>query len=237
MEILSLKAFVLRRIRYGESSLITSLFSEERGKLSVIAKGARSAKSKSGMASILEPLNLIEAEVYFKPSREIQIISKADIIADFSLIKSNLDRMEAIAKVFRTLDALTHADEPNQKIWLLLEKTLREISSAPMENLSAVVLAFKARILSALGYEPILSRCSICDCGIEGRTYFAVESGGLICADCGPRGIPLEMGDVETLRILFETEDLFPGKLADEAKIAKIIRRHGEYHTDKKLDL
>ncbi|HDR91173.1 MAG TPA: DNA repair protein RecO, partial [candidate division Zixibacteria bacterium] len=66
MEILSLKAFVLRRIRYGESSLITSLFSEERGKLSVIAKGARPAKSKCGMAAVLEPLNLIEAEVYFK---------------------------------------------------------------------------------------------------------------------------------------------------------------------------
>lgn len=236
MEILSLKAFVLRRIRYGESSLITSLFSEERGKLSVIAKGARSAKAKSGMASILEPLNLIEAEVYFKPSREIQIVSKADIIADFSVIKSNLDRMEATAKVFRTLDALTHAGEPNGKIWQILESTLREISSAPVENLTSAVLAFKARILSALGYEPILSRCSICDCSIDGRSYFAVELGGIICADCGPRGIPLEKGDVETLRVLFEGGVRFPGKLADEAKIAKIIRRHGEYHADKKLD-
>jgi DNA repair protein RecO (recombination protein O) len=234
MDIISLEAFVLRRIRYGESSLIVSLFSDERGKLSVIAKGARSNKSKSGMASVLEPLNMIEAEVYIKPSREVQIIGKADIIADFSGIKSNLDRMETAAKILRTLDSLTHTDEPNYALWKAFENTLRQLDSSPSENLPSISLAFKARILSALGYEPILEICSRCDCEISGKAFFDAESGGIICEKCGPRGIMLTPADIETLRSLFYGDNTaVPHEIS--GKMEKIIDRHCEFHTDTKI--
>lgn len=233
MDILSLKAFVLRRIRYGESSLIVSLFSDERGKLSVIAKGARSNKSKSGMASVLEPLNLIEAEVYFKATREIQLIGKADIIADFSGIKSDLDRMETAAKILRTLDSLIHSDEPNHAVWKAFEDTLRRIDISTAENLQSISLAFKARILSALGYEPILDICSLCDCEISEKAFFDTESGGIICEKCGPRGIMLTSADIETLRSLFYGDNTaVPHEIA--GKMEKIISRHCEFHTDTK---
>ncbi len=235
MEIASLKAFVLRRIKYGESSLIVSLFSEERGKLSVIAKGARTARSKTGMASILEPLNLIEAEVYFKPSREIQLISKADIISDFSALKSDLDRMETSAEIMRTLGSLVHENEPNPDIWKLINRTMRLMESTPIDALKSQELAFKARLLSALGYEPVLEKCAFCGNLLDNGGYFAVESGGIICRECGPRGIPLDPDEIRYLRELFDVEAEITAPKEFTSKLAKVIYRHGEYHTEKKF--
>lgn len=235
MEIASLKAFVLRRIKYGESSLIVSLFSEERGKLSAIAKGARSARSKTGMASILEPLNLIEAEIYFKPSREVQLISKADIISDFSVLKSNLDRMATSAEIMRTLGSHVHENEPNPNIWKLINRTMRQMQSVPIDSLKSHELAFKARLLSALGYEPVLEKCAFCGNLLDNGGFYAVESGGIICKECGPRGIPLDPNEIRYLRELFDNETEI--SLSEEIvpKLAKVISRHGEYHTEKKF--
>lgn len=236
MEILSLKAFVLRRIRYGETSLIVSLFSEERGKLSVIAKGARSTRSKKGMASILEPLNLIEADVYFKPSREIQIISKGDIIHDFSRLKSDLDRIETAARISRLIGLLVQEDEANPAVWAIMNYTMKRLETVPIEKLISVELAFKARFLAALGYDPILDRCAFCGRSIANGGYFAPESGGIICRDCGPRGTPLNTDEIALLNKLFDmnVEVVVPKEY--ENKLAKVISRHGEYHTEKRFD-
>ena len=52
--IVSTDAIVLRSMKYGETSKIVTLYSKKFGKIKVIAKGARSAKSKFGAS--LEPM-------------------------------------------------------------------------------------------------------------------------------------------------------------------------------------
>ena len=62
-------AIVLRSIDYGETSRIVTLFTRERGKIGVMAKGARANRSRFG--STLEPLSHINVVLYYKPGRDL----------------------------------------------------------------------------------------------------------------------------------------------------------------------
>jgi len=238
MEIVSLTAFVLRRIKYSETSLIATLFSEGSGKISIIAKGARSPRSKSGTSAVLEPFNLIEATVYIKDARDVQILSKAGTVRDFVGIKSDLDRMEAASEVIRAIDSNTHANEPNAELWKLLGKTLDRLEQCSIEELQSAVLVFKARMLTVLGYAPIVDRCAICNGRLGEKAYFSTQMGGTICPDCGRTGAMLRHEEIDSLQRLFASDDESPEPIIPKGiikSVTNIIRRHGEYYTDRKM--
>lgn len=69
-------AIVLRRLRYSDTSIIATLLTEQRGVESILAKGARSPKSR--MAAVLEPLEQIDVQYYVKPGRELQLLRAAE---------------------------------------------------------------------------------------------------------------------------------------------------------------
>ncbi len=84
-EIIKTEAVVLSKLNYGDSSLIVTLFTKEYGKLSAIIKGARNPKSKMGL--VIDPLNHLQIILYKKDTRELQIISSAEILTYFPKIK------------------------------------------------------------------------------------------------------------------------------------------------------
>ena len=80
-EIIKTEAIVLSKLDYRDTSKIANLFTEDFGKISVIIKGARSPKSKTG--KIVDPLNHIRIVYYNKESRDLQLISDAESINYF----------------------------------------------------------------------------------------------------------------------------------------------------------
>jgi DNA repair protein RecO (recombination protein O) len=65
------KAIVLHTVKYSETSVITTLYTEKFGKQAYIINGIRSPKSKS-KTGLLQPLTLLDIEAYHHPGREIQ---------------------------------------------------------------------------------------------------------------------------------------------------------------------
>lgn len=65
------KAIVLHQVKYSETSLIITLYTEAFGRQSYIVNGIRNPKSKQ-KAGILQPLFLLEIEAFQKSGREIQ---------------------------------------------------------------------------------------------------------------------------------------------------------------------
>jgi DNA repair protein RecO (recombination protein O) len=64
------RAIVLHHIKYGESSLIVTLYTEKHGRLSCMVNGVRSKKSRFPI-TYFQPLTLLETELYYKASREL----------------------------------------------------------------------------------------------------------------------------------------------------------------------
>ena len=60
MPVLKTSAILLRRVDYGDADLILTMFSEDRGKVSVIAKHAK--KSRRRFAGILELFSVLDIQ-------------------------------------------------------------------------------------------------------------------------------------------------------------------------------
>ncbi|MCX8011095.1 MAG: DNA repair protein RecO, partial [Ignavibacteria bacterium] len=91
-EILKDRGLVLTKKNFRETSRIVSIFSENHGKLNLIAKGVRSTKSR--LSALIEPLTLIEFVYYRKSNRNLQYISSADFLDDFTHIKSDFEKLQ-----------------------------------------------------------------------------------------------------------------------------------------------
>lgn len=126
-EILKTEAVVLKKLDYGDSSKIITLFSEKFGKVQGIIKGARSPKSRIG--AIADTLNLVNVIFYNKHGREIQLISQIDLVSNFTNLKNNLDGLKygtAIAELFVLL--IADSDE-HPRLYSGLKKILEVLNS------------------------------------------------------------------------------------------------------------
>lgn len=79
------RGIFLHAVKYSESSLIASIYTEAFGRKSFIVNGVRSKNAKI-KASIFQPLYLLEIDASFKPGTEIYRIGNARISEPFSTV-------------------------------------------------------------------------------------------------------------------------------------------------------
>lgn len=187
MAIVQTDALVLRSHRLGETSLIVTLFTRDFGLLRCVAKGARGPKSRFGAA--LEPGVSIAAVVYRKLARDLQLLSKADIIAYWPALWENPDRFARAGAVLEFLERAAYGESGDPELIDLAKGTLEAMSTAPEPALEALLRAFEIQACRRLGYAPELSACLECRSPLEQGGLFHPQKGGLLCGSpCGSEG-------------------------------------------------
>ena len=114
-EIVKTEAVVLSKMDYRDTSSILSVYTKDYGKISVILKGVRNPKSKKGF--VAEPLNHLHIIIYRKDSRELQLLSSADLISHFPRIKEDLDRLKYSLAILELVKNLTPDNEVNTRLF------------------------------------------------------------------------------------------------------------------------
>ena len=181
-EILKTEAVVLSKLNYGDTSLVVSLFTKKLGRISAILKGARSPKSRIGMK--VDPLNYIEVVFYNKSTRDLQIISSADIVEYYPGIKEELDKLKYAHSVIELVKKLTPEHEQNARLFNGIVKILSLLESSE-EPPNLVFARFFLFFLAEMGYEVQLDKCISCgktDLGGQQLSYNF--SSGLLCEKC-----------------------------------------------------
>ncbi|PIW69463.1 MAG: DNA repair protein RecO [Ignavibacteriales bacterium CG12_big_fil_rev_8_21_14_0_65_30_8] len=181
-KIIKTKAVVLKKQNYGDSSLILSLYTEEEGRLSAILKGAR--KSKTNTGAILDPLNLVEIVIYIKKSREVQLISSADLISNYSLIKDDIYKLKYAYSSIEIIQYLTSEEEKDEKLFKGLVRILDLFNKS--EEISSVIFCrFFLFIIKEMGYQFSFKKCAICNSeDIENEELAFNFELGLLCGNC-----------------------------------------------------
>jgi DNA repair protein RecO (recombination protein O) len=149
-KIIKTEAVVLSKLNYGDSSSIVSLFTKDYGKLSVMLKGGRNPKSK--LSLIVDPINYLEVIFYNNPSRDLQILSSADIKAHFHKIKEDLDKLKYAHSVIELVKNLSVEHETNKKLFSGIIRIL-ELIEEDKENPAVSFGRFFLFFLKELGYE------------------------------------------------------------------------------------
>ncbi len=200
-EIIKTEAVVLSKINYGDTSSIVSLFTESEGKISAILKGGRGPKSKIG--KIVDPLNHIQIIVYKKSTRDVQILSNADLISYFPNIKDNLDSTKYVFSILELINYLTVEGEHNKKLFKGLIKILNLIDQQS-EHPSILFGRFFIFFLSELGYELAIDQCGICGKKISSNSVVGFNTDtGFVCSDCYKSHSEMEGISAELFNYLF----------------------------------
>ena len=187
MAIVQTDALVLRSHRLGETSLIVTLFTRDHGLLRCVAKGARGPKSRFGAS--LEPGVTITAVVYRKLTRDLQLLSKADITAYWPALWEDPDRFARAGAVLEFLERAAYGEAGDPDLIDLATETLAAMSEAPPVALEAMLRAFEIQACRRLGYAPELTACLECRAPLGQGGLFHPQKGGLLCgAPCGGDG-------------------------------------------------
>jgi DNA repair protein RecO (recombination protein O) len=163
--IIRTEAIVLRALDYGETSEIVTLFSRELGRIAVMARGSRSAKSRFGGA--LQPMAHIQAILYHKPTRDIQSLTETSILHPRSHISESLGALTAGLRIVELIGALMQPEERHEEVFDLASEMLQRLHEVPGRALS-VQLFFELRLAVMMGFEPDVRKESVMALGEDG---------------------------------------------------------------------
>lgn len=182
-EILKTEAVVLSKMDYRDTSNILSLYTKDFGKLSAILKGGRNPKSKKGYTA--DPPNHIQIVLYKNDTRELQLISSADLISHFSNIKENLEKLKYTFAILELVKKLIPEDEENQKLFNGLVRILTLLDSSD-ERSKVIFGRFFLFFLKEIGYEMQLQKCTSCGKSkLEEEDLSYNFDLGILCSTCG----------------------------------------------------
>lgn len=181
-EIIKNEAIVLKKTKFSDSSLIVQLYTKDKGKISALLKGARSAKSKIG--SKIDLINHVEIIFYNKEEKDLQLVTQVNLIDHFPNIKEDLEKIKFASSVCELLIRLIPDYEANDKIFRGTVRILRLIDESKNDE----VLLFAQYLLfftKEIGYEISFNNCSSCGrdlSKVDGNSFS--YSNGIVCNDC-----------------------------------------------------
>jgi DNA repair protein RecO (recombination protein O) len=140
-------AIVINRKNFGEADRILTVFSKDKGKIKIIAKGVRRIKSRR--SAQVELLNLSALSI---TDHRLPVLTEAENIKHFPALKENLKKSGIAFYLCELVDGLTAERQQHPEVYELLEETLGRLEQE--ENYKKLVSEFEQNLLSVLGFWP-----------------------------------------------------------------------------------
>ncbi|WP_400164070.1 DNA repair protein RecO [Brevibacillus sp. TJ4] len=231
------EGIVIRGVDYGESSKVVTLFTRELGKLAIMARGAKKAKSRIAAVSQLFTHGYYLCKA--GPGSGMPDLSQGDVVNSYKAMRLDLSATAYAAYMAELLDRLTHEREANPYLFQLLVHMLQYLN----EGRDAEILCriFETKMLQVAGISPQLSGCVMC--GEQREPYvFSIGQGGLLCPACvasDPYAIAITPSTWKMLRLfqVFDVERLgeIEVKQATRTQLKHVLRSYMDEHLDLRL--
>ena len=207
MRELQCDAILLRAVDFGESDRVVHFLTQEEGRLTAMAKGAR--RSRRRFPGTLDVFNRLRIEGRRKPRAAMAFLTKAVLVDPYLGLRENAARYALASFLTEMLDRMAPEGVPGPEVARLFRfasESLSLIEAAEPTPTLRVLLELRA--YDALGLRPALGRCVRCgrvpseETRADHVVSFFVPDGGIVCTACGiPLDglIPLDMGTLRTL--------------------------------------
>lgn len=254
--LIGIKGLVLKTIQRTDSDRLIVLFTVERGKITVCAKGTRSAKSR--ILPCIEPFTYSEFILYEKDG--LFWIREAHLIENFYAIREDVTKLALASYICEVLDIAVYENMEEPELLRLGLNSLYAAAS-DLRSLLTVKAVFEMRASMLLGFAPFVERCSKCSKPSAPEFYFSLPDGEVVCSNCRLRALKEYMdtrGSVnadEEIRFasqIFRTSDdvraaisyitncpsdkIYGFTMSDDelANLAKLCEEHLTYRLEKK---
>lgn len=139
------EGIILKRRNFGEADRILTVFTPDKGKISVLAKGVRRITSRR--AGNVELLN--RSLMYLHQGKNFWILTEAESLNTYQELKEDLKLSIYAYHIIELVDKLTAENQEDVRIYTELVEVLKRLERNPRQIL---VRAFEAKILSNLGF-------------------------------------------------------------------------------------
>lgn len=227
--LLETEAIVLRSVDYQESSRIVTLFTQEKGKIAIIAKGAR--KPKSRYAGFFEIGQHLSISLYFKEGRGVHTLKEADFATRSFSNRTDLMKMIQLQRVMELSDQLLVEEEVNDEKWEFLVKMIPWLDQQAQVPPNLFCYA-QLRIAEIQGIGLSVQQQPIED-GIQG---IDLESGLITDRAHATRFYPLNPSCIQFLMLGIQDRSVsllaFPLTNGERQKLEQTLDLYLQYHID-----
>jgi len=209
------KGIVLRAVDTKESDKILTVLTPG-GKMPVVAKGARSRKSRVTACTQL----LAYSELTLSESRGWQYLVEGATLELFEGIRKDIELLSLGSYFAELTEAAALEGVESLEILSLLLNALYALGTLKKPQ-AQVKAAFELKLMSLIGFEPLADACAYCGNPQPENPVLDVREGVICCGKCGKgeRGLsmPLSPAALAALRrVLYgEVKRLYSFTLAE----------------------
>ena len=146
------RGIVFSQLKYSETSIITTIYTEKFGRLHFIVNGARNPKGKI-KANIFQPLALIDFNFYYNNKKEIQRIKEIQLVLPFKSIPFNIYKCSIALFIAEILEKSIKEEESNCNLFDFIYNSVLLLDSLE-DNFSNFHLNFLIQLTKQLGFYP-----------------------------------------------------------------------------------
>jgi len=213
-----------------EADRLITLYTEDFGRIDVVARGVRkiSSKLRSGVGWMrLSEIEFIQGKTY-------KTLTGAAVRDKYTSVNGDPQRTEAAARIIGLVEAAVRDQQPDRGVWKLILSTLERMDSSPANDFRVEYHLFFWNLMALLGWKPSTSACCYCKKKLpEGNLVFIAEEGGMACPGCAPSGqgfIPVGADIAAIINLFYSGKNAVLAKLKmKNAHAARLDAMEEEY--------
>lgn len=142
------RGIVLNHTRYGDTSVIVHVYTQDYGMQGYMVNGVFGSRKRE-KSLLLQPLNILDMEVYYKPNKEIQRIKEFRIERPLMVIPFSQSKRAQSFLIIELLTRVLRNENANQPLFSFIEDAICFLDSEHMgfENFHLFFLFHLTRFL------------------------------------------------------------------------------------------
>lgn len=234
------QSIIMRIKDFGESDLLVTFFTSDRGWLKGVAKGGR--RSRKRFANCLDLLCLTDLEYVLKKKGDLYFLNSCKLIHAFPGLRSDFYSLSLASYMVELAETLFPQNVVDNNMFELMKKSFMALDDGVRNDVLRIL--FEAKTMALGGYGINLEKC--CKCGRPytgtGRAVFLRERGAVACLNCAketalsPGMEPDTAGSLNMMQSA-PWDDVGTISLSEEVirEIKPVLKLHLEYRVGKRL--
>ena len=240
MEMHISQSIIMRIREFGESDLLVTFFTSDRGCLKGVAKGAR--RSRKRFANCLDLFCWVNLEYGATRKGDLHFLNSCKLIHAFPGLRLDFYTLSLAGYMVELVEILYPQNVVDNNIFNLLKKSFLALDEGARNDV--LRMGFEAKAMAFGGYGINLERCCICGRAYTGagRAVFMQDRGEIACLNCekescrrpgmGPDAVKrlktMQSKSWNDVRDISLTEE-------DIREIKPVLKLHLEYRIGKRL--
>jgi DNA repair protein RecO (recombination protein O) len=172
------EGIIIKTTDYSETHKIVTIFTREKGKIGLVARGAK--KPRSRMAALAQPF--IYGVFLFQAGRNLGTLQQGEILHSMRNIREDLTKTAYAAYLAELTDKILDHNEPDPQLWDQLLHTYERLLTD--EHPEIITMIYELKIFAKGGFAPVLDGCVNCGTTNNSLQHFSISEGGFLCGNC-----------------------------------------------------